>query len=244
MSKTKYKIFVLLLFISIYNCVKASQPGKNYGNGIRLNVGPAIGFYSINTNHAQNPQQRISAIIGFRKEIKVGRDYQTFFLIGVDYFFHGLNFKSYYFKPDSLKLYDKSFGYDYSLLIHELNLPLQFKYLLKRADNNLFSPYITIGYHLRFLLPPSLKISQNGNLIKTDNPDLKFKTPLFYDKLNSFISASLGWQKNSLSNSKGSFFVELNFRYGFSPYFFESNYAASSLYISSTHLSLQLGLKF
>lgn len=220
------------------------MPGKHYGNGIRLSIGPCIGFYTINKNHATSPQQRLSAIIGFRKEFKVGRDYRTFFLVGVDYFLHGLNFKSYYFKPDSLKLYDKSFKYDYTLLINELNLPVQFKYLLKRADNSLFSPYVSIGYHLRFLLPSSLKVTQDGQLIKSDNPDLKFKTPFLYNKINSFVSASVGFQKNSLSNSKGSFFVELNFRYGFSPYYFETDYSPTSLYINSTHLSLQLGLKF
>ncbi len=220
------------------------MPGKNYGNGIRLSIGPCVGFYTINKNHAKSPQQRLSAIIGFRKEFKVGRDYRTFFLVGVDYFFHGLNFKSYYFKPDSLKLYDKSFKYDYTLLINELNLPVQFKYLLKRGDNSLFSPYVSIGYHLRFLLPSSLKVKQDGQLIKSDNPDLKFKTPFLYNKINSFVSASVGFQKNSLSNSKGSFFAELNFRYGFSPYYFQTDYSPTSLYINSTHLSLQLGLKF
>lgn len=211
----------------------------------RIDLGPAFGFYTINTNHAQNPLPRPSASIGFKKEFRVGSEYNTYFLIGIDYFFHGLTFKSYYFNPDSLKLYDKSFGYTYSLFIHELDLPLQFKYLLKREDNSLFSPYIAIAYHLRYLLPGSLKVEQNGQTIKTDALDLKFKNPLFYNKFNAFVSASVGWQRNSLSaRSKGSFFAELNFKYGFSAYSFQTNYSASSLFINGTHLSLQIGLKF
>jgi hypothetical protein len=123
-------------------------------------------------------------------------------------------------------------------------LPVQVKYLFKRADNSLYSPYLVAGYQLRYLLPSSLKVKQNGKLIKDDNPDLKFKNGLLVNKMNAFVSLGLGWQKNSLRNAKGSFFVEVNGRYGFSPYYFETNYSASSLYINGAHLSLQVGLKF
>ncbi|WP_317898703.1 hypothetical protein [Aurantibacillus circumpalustris] len=182
--------------------------------------------------------------IGFKREQRLGNQYKTFFLIGVEYFFHGLNFRSYYFDQDTLQLYDKSFSYNYSLFIHELNLPIQFKYLFKRADNSLFSPYIIAGYHLRYLLPGALKVKQNGQLIKEDSPELKFKNALFVNKMNAYVSLGIGWQKNSLRSNKGSFFVELNGRYGFSPYYFETNYSASSLFINGAHLALQLGLKF
>ena len=134
-----------------------------------MSIGPALGFYSINTNHAKSPSLRASALFSFRKEIRFGRDYKTFFLYGVDYFFHGLTFQSYYFKPDSLKLYDKKFDYKYSLFIHEINLPLQVKYSFNRENNNLYSAYLMFGYHLRYLLPGNLNVTQNGNEIKTDN---------------------------------------------------------------------------
>jgi hypothetical protein len=246
MIKIKHRalIIVLFFFFSIHAFPGESPAPKKGGNGNRLYFGPVVGFYSINKKHAINPSQKMSATFGFKRELNVGRDYKVFFLIGVDYFFHGLNFRSYYFRPDTLQVYDKSFGYNYSLFIHELNLPLQFKYLFKREDNSLFSPYVSFAYHLRYLLPGNLKITENGNKIKDDSPDVKFKNPLIIDKLNAFVSIGLGWQKNSLTSSKGSFFVELNYRYGFSAYYFETDYAPSSLYINSTHLSILLGLKF
>jgi hypothetical protein len=245
MIKEKYKapFFIIFFFIpSVY--FSLTPPPRTAGNGTRINFGPVIGFYSINKNHATRPSQKPSLLVGFKREIHLGNEYKTFFLFGIDYFLHGLNFKSYYFDPDSLKIYDKSFSYSYSVVIQELNLPLQVKYLFKREDNSLFSSYVTAGYHLRYLLPGSVKVSQNGNQIIEDQPEIKFKNPLFNEKLNSFASLGVGWQKNSLTSSKGSFFVELNLRYGFSPYYFETSYTASSLYINSLHLSLQLGLKF
>jgi hypothetical protein len=214
------------------------------GAGIRFGFGPVLGMYSINTHHAKNPTQKMSAMVSFKKEIKCDHSYKNFFLFGVDYFFHGVNFKSYYFKPDSLQLYDKTFPYSYSLIINELGLPLQFKHSFTRENNSVFSPYIMIGYHLRYLLPGNVLVSQNGNRVKEDVVDLKFRNGVFTDKINSFISATVGWQKNSISRSKGSFFAELNFRYSLSQYYFEESYAASSLYIGSMHLALQLGVKF
>src|SRR5690606_38948685 len=111
----------------------------------------------------------------------------TFFLIGAEYFFHGINFRSYYFTQDTLQLYDKSFGYNYSLFIHELNLPIQVKYLFKRADNSLYSPYIIAGYQFRYLLPGILKVKQNGALVKDDSPEILFKNALLTKKMNSFV---------------------------------------------------------
>lgn len=237
-------MFVLLFFFQP-DFLFAGTPKINSN---RVHFGPVIGFYTINKNHAINPKQRMSALFGYAREIQIGNQFKTFFSFGADYFFHGLNFRSYYFYPDTLKLYDKSFGYSYSLFIHELHVPLQFKYLFRREDNHIRSPYISIGYSLRYLLPFStLSVAQDGNVLTSDdNLDLKFKTPLFYSKLNSFATLAIGWQRNSVVRGFGffNFYMELNARYGFSPYYFQKDYAASSLYMNAVHISLQLGLKF
>lgn len=186
----------------------------------------------------------MSALLSIRKEKRFGRDYKTFFLYGVDYFFHGVNFQSYYFKPDSLKLYDKKLNYKYSLFIHEINIPLQVKYSFNRENNSLYSGYFMVGYHLRYLLPGNVRVSQNGNDIKSDNIDLKFRTPFITDRLNSFLSVTLGTQRNQTAAAHGNFFIELSYRYSFSSYYFQKDYSASSLFINSSHLILLLGTKF
>ncbi len=247
MTGKKHSLFLFFLAVFISSgCFALTPPSssKSTARGVRLGFGPALGFYSINKNHAKNPAQKMSATVFFKKEKRLSRDYRSFFLWGVDYFFHGLSFQSYYFRPDTLKLYDKNFAYKYSLFIHELNIPLQFKYSFARENNSLFSPYVMLGYHLRYLLPGTMKITQNGNEVKTDALDLEFKHPLITSQMNAFVSASFGFQKNNTASSKNGFFVELNYRYGFSPYYFEKDYAASSLLINASHLSLLLGLKF
>ena len=235
---------ILIIFFTLVFSQLHSQASKRSGNGTRINFGPVVGFYTINQKHAINPTQKMSLLFGFRREWRVDRDYKTYLQIGVDYFLHGVNFRSYYFGDDTLKLYDRSYRYSYALTIHELNLPIQFKYLFNREDNSLFSPYVTVAYHFRYLLPGQVRVTENGNLIKKDSPDIVFRTPLVNEKMNAFVSLGIGWQKNNLTASRGSFFAELNYRYGFSQYYFEAEYAASSLYVNGTHVSLQLGLKF
>lgn len=237
----------LLFFLLALTCsgfALTPPSSKSSSQGIRLGFGPVLGFYTVNSHHAKNPIQKLSGMAGFKKEVRLGRDYRSFFLVGVDYFFHGLSFQSYYFAPDTIKLYDKSLDYNYSLFIHELNIPLQFKYSFTRENNSLFSPYVMIGYHLRYLLPGTLKISQNGSEVKTDIPDLRFRHRLISDQMNAFFSATIGWQKNNTASSKRGFFIEASYRYGFSSYYFEKDYAPASLFMNSSHLAFLFGLKF
>lgn len=221
-----------------------SKKGDRNGKGVRLGFGPVVGFYSIDRNHAKGVLPRISALITYKKEIRFGRDYRTFFLYGLDYFIHGINFNSYYFKPDTIKLYDKKLNYKYSLYFQEINVPLQVKYSFNRENNSQYTHYFMIGYHLRYLLPASLKVTQNGNTIKEDNPQMKFKNYFITEQLNAFVSASLGWQKNNTASSKVGIYIEGSYRYGFSPYYFETNYSASSMFVNSSHICVQVGLKF
>jgi hypothetical protein len=182
MLKILHSFVLCLIFFFVGHSKPLGEPNTHFGSRVRLHLGPALGFYSINPNHAADPKQKFNFLIGVNKEFSLSRDYKSFLLVGVDYFFHGLGFKSYYFPPDTLQLYDKNFQYDYSLQVNELQLPLQFKYLFKPEHNSLFSPYLCVAYHLRYLMPSKLKVSYYGNVKKEEEAELKFKTPLFGKK--------------------------------------------------------------
>lgn len=225
--------------------VGAAPPSSKSPNATRFAFGAGYGFYMINTHHARSGSSLPSFNFGVRREYKTDKAFKSYFAFGLEYFVHGLNYYSYYFKPDSLKLYDKSLmTYRYDLLIHEIGLPLQLKILFKRSDNSLFSPYISLGYHFRYLAASNLNITLNNQNIKKDSPDLQFRNSTLGPKLNSFVSASIGWQKNNLASSKHSFFIELIYKYGFAQYGFSRDYSATSMYINGTHLALVLGYKY
>lgn len=246
MQKIKYTVLLPVFLFFAFGAFSHPAPksSKTSTKGIRIGLGPGTGFYKINRNHAKGAAARPGGTFSIRKEIRLGRDYKTFFLFGVDYTFNGLTFRSYYFKPDTLQLYDKKFNYKYSLFFHEINVPLQFKYSFNNENNSLFSGYLMLGYHFRYFLPGSLKVTEGSTQIKSDDLDLKFRTPFIFDRMNSLLSVSIGTQRNNPSASRSNFFMELSYRYGFSSYYFEKNYSASSLFISSAHVVVLFGLKF
>jgi hypothetical protein len=232
----------LIILLTISLLVPARDGGR--GDGTQLYFAPAVGFYSINQKHATAASPRLAILAGFKRELRASRDYRTYVSFGCEYFYHGLSFRSYYFRPDSIKLYDGSFRFQYRVAVHEFGVPLQLKVLLKRADNSLYSPYVTAGYHLRYLLSSDIVVDEGGSVVKRDHPAMRFRTPFIDARLNSYVSAGVGFQRNSVRGAGGAFFAEAGVRYGFSSWTFDADYAPSSLWMGNTHLLLLLGLRF
>lgn len=218
--------------------------GRHAGNGWRYNIGTGLNFYTTNDKHGVDPKQRLNATFGIRRELRVTRDFKTYLLFGAEYVLHGVNYRSYYFKPDSVKLYDRKYSYNYALTINEIHIPIEIKYLLRREDNSLFSPYLLFGYHLRYLGPASVTVRKDDQIYQTYHPDMRFRTHLFSDKINASLCASLGWQVNHLGEGKNTLFVEANFQYGFSDYYFKSEYSANAMYLNCIQVTFNIGAKF
>lgn len=235
---------LLVLLLLAVNLQAQKFRHKASGNGWRFNFGSGLNFYNINEKHGALPKQRPNFTMGIRRELRATRDYKSFIQIGLDYVTHGLSYQSYYFKPDSVKLYDGKFRYDYNVTINEIHIPVEFKYLLRRVDNSLFSPYLLIGYHFRYLLPGKVVVNRSGTRYMDDHPEFKFRTHLLGEKVNASLCLAAGWQKNRLGTSKGSFFGEVNFQYGFSDYYFTSAYSANAMYINCIQATLLFGAKF
>jgi hypothetical protein len=221
-----------------------SKPGDVRRVKTRVMIAPVISFYKVNKNHASNPQQKMSGLVSIREEVRLNEKHNMFFLFGVEYMVHGLNFNSYYFKPDSIQLYTGDKNYKYSLYIHEIDVPLQLKLCFNHENNALVTPYFIVGYHLRTLLDANLKVKGDEGQVAKTYEVLSFKNQLFTKRNNPFFSVTLGVQKNNLKTYKSCVFAEITYRYGFSPYLLQDSFTPSSLYITGNHLSIGFGFKF
>jgi hypothetical protein len=210
----------------------------------RISIAPSYGFYFLRTKHAASPQSRLSFAFAAKEEISVDREHKTFFSAGIEYFLHGVSYNSYYFTQDTLQLYTGNFEFRYRLFVHELQVPLQMKFCFNSTSNSLASPYVSIGYHLRYLMASQLRIDGESSGIKSGFPEMKFKNPLLWNRLNSSPSIAFGVQSNPARNGGISVFAELMYRHGFSSYYFNEPYAARSVFINSGHLLLNLGIGF
>ncbi len=210
----------------------------------RFGIAPVIGFYKLKSYHATNPKARMSFSMFVKREKSMEKFNKAFLSVGLEYLWHGVSYRSYYFDQDSLQIYDGSLGYSYRLSIGELNLPLQAKLTFKSTTNSLFTPYISAGYNLRYVVDAKAKVDQDGVQVRDEFVHVKFQTPFLYEKINSSVAASFGVQNHRTRSNSVTVFLEVSYRYGFSPYYFRSNYSASSVFINSQHLSLNIGLGF
>jgi predicted membrane-bound dolichyl-phosphate-mannose-protein mannosyltransferase len=64
-------------------------------------------------------------------------------------------------------------------------------------------------YHLKYLLPANLKISQNGNQEKEDIVDLKFRNPFISNKLYSIQTSNLNtWTTEGFNDLQQTYNVQ------------------------------------
>lgn len=248
--KNYSKYFYLILFLSNVLFLSAQEDGgkklrnkrKNPIVKTRIGFSPVLGLYKPNKNHTSGTKQKLSYAVSLKEEIRLDKNNRCFFMVGVDYMYHGLSFNSYYFHDDSIHFYNKSMNAKYNLTIHELDFPLQFKYSLKKENNSIFSSYLFAGYCYRWLLDNKLKVDYNGEDVADKRANLTFKLPAFSSMNSSFLSAGIGIQKNTPLR-QNAVFAELQIRYATSPMYLQENFTPSSLYINSHFIYLTVGVK-
>jgi hypothetical protein len=245
----KYSVTFFLIFI--FSVVSAQEDGgkqlrnrrKNPVVKTRFGISPVLSFYKTNKNHASKAKPGLAFNFSWKEEIRMDKNNQNFLFIGAEYMYHGVNFNSYYFYADSLKLYDtERLKYKYNITVHELNFPIQIKHSFQKETNAVYSSYIFAGYCYRWIVDSHLKVDEDGNALVDQPAFLKFKSPAFNASNSSFLSAGAGFQKNTPLRHNA-VFVELQFRYGLSPFYFNESFAPSSMYINSHCLLLTVGFK-
>ena len=185
----------------------------------------------------------MSFCFSIKEEFRLDKKNKDFIMIGAEYMLHGVSFNSYYFYSDSLKLYNGNMNYKYQLTLHELDFPIQLKHSFQKETNAIFSSYIFAGYVYRWVVASNLKVENNETELVNQEERITFKSPVFNPVNSSFLTAGIGFQKNTPLNYKA-VFAELQFRYGLSPFYFYENFAPTSLYTSNHFIYLTVGFKF
>ena len=248
---SQLKYLVIFFFVFLCCAINAQEDGgkklRNHRRNpivkTRIGISPVLGFYKTNKNHTSGAKPKMAFDFSLKEEIRLDRLNQNFLLVGLEYMFHGVDFKSYYFYGDSLKLYTpEHLKYKYSLTVHELDFPIQLKHSFQNETNSIFSSYIYAGYCYRWIIENHLVVDDSGNELVNQYEPLKFKNPAFNPVCNSFLNAGIGFQKNTMLRHNA-VYAELQFRYGLSPFYFNESFAPSSMYINSHFVFLTIGIK-
>ena len=247
----QFKYLITIVSFFLFCSASAQEDGgkqlrnrrKNPVVKTRFAISPVLSLYRSNKRHTTSTKPKMAFQFSWKEEIRLDKNNQNFLMIGAEYMFHGVNFNSYYFYGDSLKLYTpERLKYKYSLTMHELDFPIQIKHSFQKETNTIYSDYIFAGYCYRWLIDSRLKVTENGNELVDQYERVKFKSPAFNPAISSFLSVGGGFQKNTMLRHNA-IFAEIQFRYALSPFYFEESFTPSSLYINGHFVLLTVGFK-
>ncbi len=238
---------LILTLYSVYGIADNFHQPSKYKNAWRfskVNVGVLYQIYTRNTYHSAEAQYGMSYLFGYHNEFALNKQKQNKFIsIGIEWMHHSFSYSSYYFYPDSIKLYTGNMNYRYYASMNELNFPIQYKYCFSRENNDIHGMYFCLGYIYRVTLLSHLSASFKGSEVNSSSLRPPFKIGVLSPYANSYAGISVGYQKNN-PLGRMRMFMELYARYSFSPFLINTDYTANSLYFNNYTIGIALGVKW
>ncbi|MGB3947861.1 MAG: outer membrane beta-barrel protein [Bacteroidia bacterium] len=257
----KRGVLIVYFFAGILCCemLYAQDPA-----GQRKKVKSTISVAAIKSIYKNHPQHTINTKSkpGFNASYKLEflTTRRTSVLFGLDYLSQGFTFKGYYVGPGFTYLFDKTYAYTHEIRAQELHIPIGFKNLMNLEKDNFYTPYYYAGAGLRYIINSYYVISNDstetvvydgkGNLnfehqvfTKIANKLLDGKGSSFTQKLNSYLYAGFGIQRNLRESGKAICF-DLCYKFGISRMHYNGYNNSNNLNIKDSHLLFNVGLKF
>ena len=209
----------------------------------RLDLGLVLAFYNNDPHYTNSTQSTGAYTFGAREEIPILR--KASILFGFDFIGEGFTFNSYYFWPGYSFLYDGNEIYKHTLSIDEFQFPLEWKSSFTPETKNVRTLYFVVGYIYRYVVYDNAIITNNNNgrFVYEGQNNLSFKYPDFTYQGSSIIELGLGYQRNTFKNGN-SFFIELDYKYGLSPFIYTGNTLGSNFVLFTLDtFSIKLGFR-
>ena len=240
LSIPKLFYFSSLLLLSI-ECSYAQNGEPPPFARARIAIGPVISKFKSDF-YAINVQSKPSFIFSFKEEL--GYKQYSSFIVGLEYVYHGSSFTSYYFAPGHSQVYDETYNYLHNLRIHELQLPLLFKYSLNSEIKDVNSVYVFGGWAFRYLaLGQSTVISQVSNdQLWSGITDLAMENYVITRKGGGLFNAGLGVQRNS-RRTGSAIFGELSYKYMISRIYYNGNGVSNNIRFRNSMINFTIGIK-
>ena len=228
------------LFIFCQRDQKAGDPKPAY---TRITLGPAISFYSGNTQHTTNTRSGASFFGNISEEVRMYKD--IFFVGGLEYQYSPVTFNSYYLTSGYPNLYNGHYDYNYKLALQEGRLNLLLRLIGGDELKNTLTSYLEAGYVLRYLINTNLKVTNdnNGKVEYEGVIHPTFNGAFMKNSFSSGIKINAGLQHNFLRSHRA-WYIQLGFMIGLTPFLIQESFTPSSLYLKSSYLQIGFGYKF
>lgn len=237
------KLIRVFLFSFIFSGIIYGQDQKERKVHFRINAGPVLGFYKINSRHASKPTPAFSWFLSTKLEIDL--DKQGGILTGFSYQRNAFSFNSYFFAPGHSFLYDDNLNYRYGIIAHEIQLPVLIKYNLGLEARRTVTGYLLCGPVARYIPSSLLDVSSNSTGAQLYYGDLpwRFTNSMGVKNLSAALQLGLGGQRN-FHISHTALFSELGFLVPLSRSMIVRDFTPGNLWINYSVLQISLGFRF
>ncbi len=252
----KYILIVLCVFSALYvNAQRVDYKAARVKH--TLSIAPVVSMYKNHPQHTTATKAKPGFNAAYKAEIRLER--HSSILVGLEYFSQGFTFKGYYVKPGYTYLFDKTYAYTHEVRVQEIHLPIGFKKAFNSEKDNFYTPYFYGGGGLRYMLSSYYFINNDstetvvydgkGNMeyeyqvfTRMANKLFDGKGTSFTKKLNSYIFAGIGIQRNLRESGKAIFF-DISYKYGISRMHYTGYNNSNDLNIKDSHLLFTIGIK-
>jgi hypothetical protein len=202
-----------------------------------------LAFYKNNPLHTKDTKARSAAYIAVYEDVLVYKDFS--FTPGLEFFYYGLSYNSYFFDQGGQPLYDKRFNYHYTLTLQDIRLNILCRQVLGLETRNVITGYFQYGFVMNYLFSAKLKVNSNltGTEVFNGKPDVAYEHGLLSKKITPALKIVGGVQHNFFRSHRAWFF-EGSYVYNISRFGIRNSFAPSSLYIRNSFFELGLGVKF
>ncbi len=223
-----------------------------------LSIAPALSMYKNHPQHTADTKRKPAFNASYKAEIRFDR--RASFLIGLDYLSQGFTFRGYYVSPGYTYLFDKTYAYTHEVRVQEVQVPIGFKKMFNNEKDNFYTPYFYGGAGLRYLFSSYYIINNDSTetvvydgkgtmdfeyqvFTRIANKIFNGKGSSFTKKMNSFIYAGFGIQRNMRGTGKAVFF-DISYKYGISRLHYTGYNNSNNLNIKDSQLLFSVGYKF
>lgn len=224
----------------------------------RLSIAPVASLYKNHPQHTADTKAKAGFNASFKSEVILGR--RMSFLGGLDYLSQGLTFRGYYMSPGYTYLFDRTYAYTHEIRVQEVHMPIGFKRAFNTEKDNFYTSYVFGGGGFRYLLSSYYVITNDSTetvvydgkgtmdyeyqvFTQIANKIFNGKGASFTKKLNTFIFAGIGFQRNFRTTGKALFF-DICYKYGISRMHYTGYNNSNNLNIKDSHILFNVGLKF
>lgn len=193
-----------------------------------IEAGLVFGFAGADGHYTNGVSASTGYEFGLIEEIPVQK--RSYLLIGAEILGDGVGFNSYYIAPGYNYLYDGSEAFSHSISMNEIHVPILYKFPLGPLDRKNRSIYMTFGWKWRYISFTNTSITSNtaGYLVWEGTRDVSSVYKILSSYGSSIFEVSLGYQRNTKKKKKRGWFMNLEYNYGVSPFYYSGNMMGSN----------------